>query len=201
MKLTNLKTLHIEMKKIGVSVETFDYSYNNQDCSVIFYPDYTNGFYLVFFKKKNASKLKLPIKKGYDLILLGQDFTNFWNFFEIGAEKGKFKIKDFYEHLNKKIPTVATKINSNDRMLIQKTIPIDDEENIFFKNLINWEKARIKNPNLNKGRDPKNLEKTKILYPNIYEEIKNFDISVAYTNSPIHDEEKIINDEINSLYN
>lgn len=200
MKLPNLKKLHWSMKKLDLLVDVFDFSYNEVDCSILFNPDYKTGFSLTFFKKKNAHVLKLPVQPGYNLIIENENFHAFCRFFEIKREKGAFSIIDFFEYLNSKIPTKSIPNTTDQRKIISSLIPIDDSEKIYFDHLINWEKARAKNPELKKGRDPKNLEKTRLLYPEIYQEIKDFDISVAYSSEPALNEKLLILNELKKQF-
>lgn len=200
MKLPNLKKLHWSMKQLDLLVDVFDFSYNEVDCSILFNPDYVTGFSLTFFKKRNANILKLPVKHGYDLTIQNENFHAFCRFFEIKRQKGSFSIKDFFSYLNSKIPTKSFPNTSAQREIISSLIPIDDSEKLHFDHLINWEKARAKNPELKKGRDPKNLEKTRLLYPEIFQEIKDFDISVAYSSHPAPNEESLILSELKEQY-
>ncbi|EPH77107.1 hypothetical protein D929_00176 [Enterococcus faecalis 02-MB-P-10] len=197
MKLPNLKKLHWSMKKLDLTVDVFDFSYNEVDCSILFNPDYSTGFSLTLFKKKNALVLKLPVNPGYNLVIENENFNAFCRFFEIKHEKGAFSIIEFFSYLNSKIPTKASKNTPRQREIISSLLTIDDSQKLHFDHFINWEKARAKNPKLKKGRNTKNLEKTRLLYPEIFKEIKNFDISVAYSSKPASSEELLIRKELN----
>lgn len=188
------------MKKLDLLVDVFDFSYNNVDCSVLFNPDYDTCFSLTFFKKKSNQTLKLPVKPGYDLTIQGENFYAFCRLFEIKRQKGAFSIKEFFSYLNSKIPTNSIPNTSSQRELISSLINVDDSEKLHFDHLINWEKARAKNPELKKGRNPKNLEKTRLLYPEIFKEIKDFDISVAYSSTPASNEQLLIINELKEQF-
>ncbi|GGD01738.1 DUF6037 family protein [Enterococcus wangshanyuanii] len=197
MKLSNLERLHKEMKKLNISVDIFDYNYNDVECSVIFNADYQKGFTLTFFKTGNAEMLKLPVKSGYNLEIQGNNFHQFCRFFNIKRQKGAFSILEFFDHLNKRIPTLPTQSSPQKRNILSAVFPIEESEKIHFDHLINWEKARVKNPKLKKGRDPKNLEKTRLLYPDLFNSIKDHDISVAYSVFPKENEIVVIEQELN----
>lgn len=169
------------MKQLSISVDVFEYQYNNISCSCIFKPDYQEGFSITFVKKSTGTIMKLFIKPGYDLQINGRDFSVFCNFFEIGRGKGVFSMKDFINHFNNHIPIKPSDFSPEKRKLVSKVFKVEESDKVFFDYLINWDKIRAQNPNITSSRSKKNLDKTKMLYPEIYKEIKNYDISVAYS--------------------
>ena len=90
----------------------------------------------------------------------------------------------FKDYFNENIPD-EYKLSDNTRKKIIKYDRIDmDSEGIYPISLKNWELIHAKNNKLPKDkfhRSSKNLAKTKQLYPDLYEAIKDKDISVNYS--------------------
>lgn len=181
-KLENLRQLHKEMKKDNLEVSIFDFEYNEVPCAVLFNADYTSGFSVTFFKKSSGRLLKIAVHTGY-LLDIQPIFKELYPFFELKRGKGQFSIKEFVEYFNVKIPPKPAIPSNSQKEILGKLTNIEESEKIYFKGFINWEKVRIENPTNKKGRTKENLEKTRVLYPDIYAEIKNHDISVKYTSN------------------
>lgn len=203
-KLQNLQLFHLGMKKLGVHIATFDFTYKNIVYSCLFEANYEEGFSLSFFKQITGDSLKIPILPSYLVNTYIEDrelFTDFWNFFQLQAKDGGFTMESFFERLNKSIPS-KFEINKNlNRPLISKKYVTEDKERPYFLGFINWQTLRAKNPEVRGSRSETNLEKTKILYPQIYQAIKDYDISVRYTdiaNPNAIEFENLLN---NSFYN
>lgn len=183
-KLENLQLFHLGMKKLGVNIATFDFKYKQTIFACLFEANYEKGFSLTFFKPISGESLKMPILPGYLVSTFIEDrdlYTYFWTFFQLEARNGGFTMQSFFERLNQSIPSTF-EINKNlDRPLISRKYDTEDKERPFFLGFINWQMLRAKNPEAKGSRSETNLEKTKLLYPQIYKAIKDYDISVRYT--------------------
>lgn len=184
VKLENLQLFHSGMKQLGVSIATFDFKYKQTVFACLFEANYEEGFSLTFFKPISGETLLIPILPGYLVNTFIEDhnlYTYFWNFFQLEVKNGGFTMQSFFEHLNQAIPPKFN-INKNlNRPLISRKYDTEDKERPYFLGFINWQMLRAKNPEVKGSRSETNLEKTKLLYPQIYQAIKDYDISVRYT--------------------
>lgn len=171
------------MRKLNVTIGTFDHNYNNINSSVIFDTRDQTGWKLIFMKKIHGDILSLPIQKGYKFTIEGNDaYKNLKSYFNIKGGKGEFKISEFIKHFDMQIPQTYT-LDDKKRKTILKYDKIDESDGIYPIGTLNWEEINIKRLILgkkSKNRDPKNLDKTKNLYPRIYEATKDMNISIRY---------------------
>lgn len=180
----NLKRLYVSMKKIGVSVGTFDHIYNNIQSSVIFDTRSNWGWKLIFIKKGIGTVLEIPVVKGYKFSIVGDEtYQEFRSYFEISGEKGIFSIKEFIQNLNKQIPQKYVLTDKARKVIIRYDKIDKDSEGIYPIGIVNWYAVHVNNPDLPDDkfhRTAENLAKTKELYPQIYMKIKDLDISIRY---------------------
>ena len=99
---------------------------------------------------------------------------------------GYFSIlKKFIKHFDMQIPQTYT-LDDKKRKSILKYDKIDESDGIYPIGTLNWKEINIKKLILgkkSKNRDPKNLDKTKNLYPRIYEATKDMNISIRYSSN------------------
>lgn len=194
MKIEPLVFLHRSMRVLNIQIDVFNYEYNNVQCSVMFDVSSPRGYSLTFIKNGFGEILDLPIIPSYNLQITNSNFEKFWNFFNLGfKKKGEFSIKDFFIHLSNHIPTTATPYTYQARQTIALKYPVEESEKIYISGTKNWEKARALNPLLKKERSEKNLEKTKLLYPEVYNLTRDYDISICYSPVPSIDDNNLIN--------
>ena len=149
------------MRKLNVTIGTFDHNYKNINSSVIFDTRDQTGWKLIFMKKIHGDILSLPIQKGYKFTIEGNNA---------------------YKNFDMQIPQTYT-LDDKKRKSILKYDKIDESDGIYPIGTLNWEEINIKRLILgktSKNRDPKNLDKTKNLYPRIYEATKDMNISIRY---------------------
>lgn len=89
----------------------------------------------------------------------------------------KFSTIKFFEDFNSKIPNEFKTIKKKElQNLIITIYNIEEENKVYYNGLIDWSKV-----NNGKKKTKKNIEKTRLLYPKLYERIKEKNISVRYT--------------------
>ncbi|MCJ1989095.1 DUF6037 family protein [Lactococcus carnosus] len=186
--LKHLRLLHQEMKLVPVTASTFDFEYNKISCSCIFEANYLNGFSITFLKKLSGEDLELPVRKGYimDSYIENQElYFKFWRYFNLKASSGDFSMTSFYQSLNQYIPKTFNIRQNYNRALLVKQYNVEKKDRPYFLGFKNWKVIKAKNPETKGTRSEENLDKTKLLYPLIYEATKNHDISVRYTDRNI----------------
>lgn len=186
--LNELKFLYNAMRKINVSIGTFEHEYNSVESSVIFDTRNSDGWKLIFIKRIHGEVMEIPIKKGYQFVIDGDEkYREFRVYFEIGGGKGVFSIKDFINNLSRQIPA-EYQLNDHKRRVTLRYDKLDNEsDGIYPIGVTNWEVVHAKNTELPKDkyhRTSNNLMKTKELYPKIYEATKNLDLTIIYGENP-----------------
>lgn len=184
-EIKKLRTFKKTMLKLKVEIGTFEFQYNEILTDVIFDTRSSESWEIIFMKVGIGKTLTIPIKLGYKFTIdTSKKYQEFISFFNIKNGKGKFSIKSFKDYFNENIPD-EYKLSDNAREKIIKYNRIDTgSEGIYPISLKNWELIHAKNNKLPKDkfhRRPENLAKTKQLYPDLYEAIKDKDISVKYS--------------------
>ncbi|WP_438492084.1 DUF6037 family protein [Paenibacillus sp. IHBB 3054] len=190
-----LKTFYSSMRQLNVEIGTFEHKYNNVISDAIFDTRDSGGWKLTFIKRASGNVLCVPIQKGYRFSITGNaEYNALIEYFGIGSGKGQFSIKDFVDYLDKQIPT-EYRLSDNKRKAILKYNKLDNEsDGIYPIGIKNWEVIHAKNPELPEDkyhRTPKNLLKTKELYPDIYNATKDMDITIMYGTDSGENTEKI----------
>ncbi|MBC1403107.1 hypothetical protein HB904_17300 [Listeria booriae] len=200
MIIDALQKLHLEMKRLKLTMDVFELTYNEVVCDVIFEADPQKRFSLIFIKKSIGSTLSLAIVPRYDLQIKGSNYIPFLRFFNIGKAGTGMAAQNFSDYLEKNIPTKAKLPTPEARKILAKHYDVEDSDKTYYASFTNWEKARALNPALKKGRTQKNLLKTKKLYPNLYETIKDYDISINYSTTPRSNEKELLQQLYDTSY-
>ena len=184
-EIKKLRIFKKTMSKLKVEIGTFEFQYNEILTDVIFDTRNSESWEIIFMKVGIGKTLTIPIKLGYKFTIdTSKKYQEFISFFNIKNSNGKFSIKSFKDYFNENISD-EYKLSDNTRKKIIKYDRIDtDSEGIYPISLKNWELIHAKNNKLPKDkfhRSSKNLAKTKQLYPDLYEAIKDKDISVNYS--------------------
>ena len=184
-EIKKLRIFKKTMSKLKVEIGTFEFQYNEILTDVIFDTRSSESWEIIFMKVGIGKTLTIPIKLGYKFTIdTSKKYQEFISFFNIKNGKGKFSIKSFKNYFNENIPD-EYKLSDNAREKIIKYNRIDTgSEGIYPISLKNWELIHAKNNKLPKDkfhRRLENLAKTKQLYPDLYEAIKDKDISVNYS--------------------
>ena len=90
------------------------------------------------------------------------------------------------KHFDMQIPQMYI-LDDEKRKTILKYDRMDASDGIYPTAMLNWEEINAINSISGKrcgSRSPKNLDKTKNLYPLIYETIKDMNVSIRYGSDP-----------------
>ncbi len=179
MKL-NLKALYRDILNNQLTHDTFEYV-NNRIRFDVFFDIGTVPFKLVFIKQRSDLFLILKVKKGFELetFLSLDDLNILKQMLEITKGKSQFSTTAFFREFNSSIPITVSKRTISKR-IISRIYQCEDEDRIYIKTTIDW----VKLPNSGRHVSCANREKTRLLYPDIYECFKDKDISVVYTANP-----------------
>ncbi len=180
MKMTGLKELYKDMKAQKLPYHIFKYNHNDIVLEILFDIN-INPFRLLIIKQYSNLTLLLDIETGFelDVFLTQEKYKILIDILEIKSGKtNPFSTKKFFEELNSAIPFRVKKyqMNNNLRYIISQANKLEKANLIYVKCLINWSKTES-----GKHVSEKNRKKTKYLYPDIFETIKDKNISVVYT--------------------
>ncbi len=193
-KLTAIEAFYRSMRRLGVSIATFDHKYNEVYSHVIFDTSLTE-WKLIFIKHITGDVLELPVARGYRLEIRSfEDYKSFRKYFAIGGKQGEFKFSDFMPHLNKQIPDAYVLDDAKRKTVISYNKIDKKTSGIYPIGTINWTEVHIKHPQLDPDkhhRTVENLNKTRELYPDIYRATKGMDVSIKYGDKPNEKTESI----------
>lgn len=181
IKLNGLEILYKDMRGRGKDYAIFDYNHSIKIKLIILFDIKTNPFSLLLIKKHSTQTLLLDIQRGFmlDTLLPPEQYKCLLQILEIkpGITKS-FSTKEFFQKLNSKIPTYIHSyiLDDKTRIAISCSKNFEEKDKIFICGYIDWDE--IKN---GKTYTQANREKTRILYPDVYEKIKDKNISIKYT--------------------
>lgn len=200
--LDNLKSFSSSMKRQNVEQAVFAHKYNNILSHVIVDISCRDGWNLIFVKHGDGKVLKLKVMVGFRVYVTESLFRDICEYFGIRKKKGGFSTKEFFLQVNSQIPLNYVLSDENRKTVYEYRYRNDSDEGMYPIGLISWSeknaKYRLKGA-VEKHRTPYNLEKTKNLYPELYESIKDIDVSVKYGKNILKDTEKLMQGKIESV--
>ena len=179
MKLDGLIPLYRKLKSSERTYGFFKYTKNKVDFDILFDVGKI-PFKIGFLVLNNNFQLWIDIKNGF-IINPFLNKTDLVELFEILNLKydpeNKFSTKKFFHDFNSKIPNDFRLLKTLElSKLISSTYDIDEPNKMYYNGIIDWDKVNNGN-----NRQDKNLEKTRLLYQKLYEQIKDKNISVRYS--------------------
>ena len=182
MKLTGLYSIYKELLAKNETYCFFNFTKNKVEFDVFFDIEKT-PYKLGFLIVGNNFQLWLNVERGFiiDINLKNEDYKRLINILGLKFSKdNKFSTFAFFEEFNTKIPASIPNIPERHiKNLLVKYLKLEEGDKLYYDGYIDWDKTNIK-----KGRRLKNLEKTRLLFPMLYNSIKNKNISIKYTATP-----------------
>lgn len=157
-------------KNNSETIKLFNFSFNSKKFSLLCK---TYETALVFGKIGTVESFILPISSDFKtpLFLEREKFKELCHFFELKYDPN-VKVKPF--DIFKTIDGLLTeKLLPEDtpRKEIVRAYQLEEPENIYFGGFIHWKTRHVSEENRNK---------TKLLLPEVYEQIKNLNVSVRF---------------------
>jgi len=178
MILSNLRELYKSLKENNETYYIFEYRKNNS-CFQVLFDTFNSPFELHFLLKESNFSFKIIVQKGFHIneFLDRATYKNLCDVLMLKFdEKNPFSTKIFFEEFNSKIPQYKQQLKEERELLKFYVSQIEESDKLYFDGFIEWNKI-----NNGRGATIRNLEKTRILYPNLYEKCKRENISVRYT--------------------
>lgn len=191
--LKNLEPIIQQMQACHKKYTTFKFTFNQINCDVIFDIAKSENYEITLVKtsENNFDTFSFTVYNPSLKVFI--DLKGIKNFFNIPYGKTFFDINNFLNKLNQSIPKKLNSSESEARTLVAKINNVPDSHKIYYKDLKNWEQSNSGNHRTNK-----NLQKVKILLPDLYEKIKDKDISVNFTAEPNSKEQEKYNFDLDN---
>lgn len=188
MKLDGIIPLQKKLKSSDKTYGVFKFTKNKVDFDIFFdigITPYKIGFLVI----NDDFQLWLDILPGFKIntFLSKAELNSLIKVLKLKYDPdNKFSTKKFFEEFNSKIPGDFRLIKKQELPNLVKYIyDIEESEKVYYNGVIDWE--RINN---GKNRQESNLEKTRLLYPKLYEQIKDRNMSVRYSTTKNTEKEK-----------
>ena len=183
MKLTNLKYAYDHIKAENQTFCIFPFKKNNVEFDIYF--DISKKFYsLGFMVKYSKSSIWFDITRDFQ-IDASLDSNLYYLLIKILNIKKTdsstpFSTLAFFDEFNKKIPLKFQPLSDYNDLIVRVAIEknsIENPDKLCYLGQIDWDAP------INKGKGSRtdaNLEKTRQLYPRLYELTKDRNISIRY---------------------
>ena len=178
MKLNRIEQIYRGLKNDNETYYIFDYSKNSIIFNILF-DIYYSPFKLHFLVVEDNFSFVIDINKGFIIStsLNKEDYIRLCRVLGLKYdEDNPFSPKIFFEDFNKNIPPYSRREYKKRELYKFYYNNIEEPDKIYYKGILAWNK-------INNGRNvtQKNLEKTRILYPELYEFCKRENVSIIYT--------------------
>ena len=181
MKLDGLIPLYRDLRNKGETYASFEYRTNGV-CFEVFFDIYESPFKLIFLVQKEKFRLSLHVKQGFVInpFLSKSELRALAKVLGLTYDpKNPFSPPKFFSKFNLEIPPHSTYKVRKEQVYRFYQNDIEEADRIFYKTKIEWNKL----PNSKGSLTEKNLFKTRILYPELYDLCKRNNISIVYTAS------------------
>ena len=179
MILNNLKPIYNEIKNNKMTYGVFPFTKN----SIVFDIFFDIGeipFRIGFLTKNSRFQFWKNVSKNFYLktFLSVEDYKGLCKTLKLEYDPNNpFSSSSFFEDFNNRTPQKLPKLRKQDiRVLINKAFDIEESNKIYYCGQKDWSLS-----NSGKHRTKNNLEKTRLLCPGLYQQIKEKDISVLFT--------------------
>lgn len=184
IKVPELAPLHRSMKEFGAAVDSFEFEFEGVRTSALFFID-SDPFRIVLYKHGLGQRLELNVVRGYRVEFLRSEEEAIASFFEIpkGGLRGRLFVR-IAAALGRQAPNEWRPLDSVSRRRVAAERNVDEKDKTYFSGLRVWPAINARTKGKKCHRTDANLKKVRLLDPEIYEDIKDFDISVCYSSDP-----------------
>ena len=178
MKLTKLSFIYSQIKLNNETYGLFNFN-TNGIAFHIFFDIGKVPFRLGFLPIGKPEQIWLDVNKGFIInpVLPKSEYRKLTRLLNLKYDKDNpFSTFNFFKQFGEKIPNQLISLSNSERAILAlKVSDIEEKEKTVYLGQKDWEKS-----NSGKNRTEKNLEKTRLLYPELYNQIKDKNISVIY---------------------
>lgn len=198
MILNNLANIYNNLILNDETYYLFDFIKNGV-CFEVLFDIFPTPFQLHFLQRENNFSFHIDVKTNFEIntFLNSQTYKDLCVILGLSFDiNNPFSTKSFFEEFNLNIPNYQFRKKEERELLAFYQNNIEEADKLYFDGVIEWNK--IKN---GKNVTYKNLEKTRILYPELYEWCKRENISIRYTHIRKINEKIIIKKAIQDTAN
>jgi hypothetical protein len=177
MKLIGLENIYKELKINNENYFIFTFHKNKIIFDVLF-DIFKEPYELHFIQKNKHFHFCIKVERGFNInpILKSNVYSELCKVLNLKYDpNNKFSPHAFFDEFNKKFPKYFVRDKKERELLDFYIYDIEESNKLYFDGFIEWEKI-----NNGKRVSPKNLEKTRILYPQHYEFCKRENVSIRY---------------------
>lgn len=177
LTLTGLKPLYYSIKQNKYTYALFDFHKNGVEFH-IFFDIEPSPFRLGFIAKGTNFDFWVDVLPGFKVDPFIPKFKELIKILNLKFDpNNKFSTISFFEEFNSKIPHEFKKPKPKDLLFIASSnLNIEEKNKIYYKTYATWK---------TRNRSKENSDKTRYLFPLIYERIKSRkNISISYTDIP-----------------
>lgn len=193
MILSNLKELYKNLKQRNETYYLFSFVKNNVRFEILF-DIFHSPFKLHFLQKENDFSFCIDVENGFIIndFLDKHTYKKLCEILKLKFDKNNpFSTKSYFEEFNSKIPGYQIGEKKERELLIFYQKNIEESKKLYYDGIIEWNKI-----NNGKSVSIKNLEKTRILYPDLYDWCKRENVSIRYTYVKKNNEKESIRKDI-----
>ena len=178
MKLNRIEQIYRGLKNDNETYYIFNYSKNGVIFNILF-DIYYSPFKLHFLVVKDNFSFVIDINKGFIIStsLNKEDYIRLCRVLGLKYdEDNPFSPKIFFEDFDKNIPLYNKRKHNKRELYKFYCNSIEESNKIYYKGILPWKEI-----NNGKNVTQENLEKTRILYPELYDFCKRENVSIIYT--------------------
>lgn len=180
MLLNNLKPIYYQLREEKLTYCIFPFISNNVTFE-IFFDIGKVPFRIGFLAHSSELQLWKDINRGFNIstILTDKEYKMLVEILQLKYDPtNHFSPFKFFDQFNLAIPASIPPIMNEKRIrtVLQTFHDIEEKEKVNYKGHKDWGRSKSI-----RHRTPENLEKTRLIYPELYERIKDRDISIMYT--------------------
>lgn len=182
MKLSNLENIYRNIKAENETYYIFPFEKNGVKFEILFNIIET-PFELHFLQKLSNFSFKVNVDKGFEINpnLDKVDYKNLCNALGLKYDaNNKFSTYSFFQEFNNLIPNYKKRRIVEHELLQFYKSNFEESDKIYYLSKKEWNKYEGEK-NVSKA----NLEKTKILYPELYNYCKRENVSILYTSKKL----------------
>lgn len=179
MKLNGLYSLYKDMKQKDENYASFIYRINSVEFD-IFFDIFNQPFKLIFLQQHSNFRFGLDVEQGFEINpkLDKETYNKLVKILNIKYDPdNKFSPFKFFLEFNKKIPLALKDKVKKERVYQAYYQDVEEADKIYYKGKIEWNKL----PDSKNSVTERNLFKTRILFPELYDTCKRNNISIKYT--------------------
>lgn len=180
LRIDNLSKIYRQLKDNNQTYTFFPFKTNGVNFDIFFDID-KSPFKLMFLALNSNYQLSLDVMSGF-LVNINLSKDQYYELVKLLNLKkdinNPFSPKNFFTQFDNQIPQNLINLDKNqtNSLILKVYSDIEEKDKLYYCGMTDWN-----NKNYGRHRTKENLEKTRLLYPDLYNLIVDKDISIKYT--------------------